>query len=110
MANADVQSNSEVQEEMAAEPIDEDPRVKERYARVALGLIGYDPAADAVWIQIVNDPSVSANARSNLIEDLNEDGFPDPHNPTLDEGINEKLWPSSNEENGSHAIKLVISY
>jgi hypothetical protein len=49
-----------------------------------LGLIGHDPEADEVWIQIINDPSVSANARSNLIEDLNEDGL-SYRNLTLDD-------------------------
>jgi len=38
-------------------------------------LIGHNPEADEVWIQTINDPSLSANARKNLIEDLNEDGL-----------------------------------
>ena len=80
----------EAQAEIAAETFEQDsqfddPRAKERRARVALSMIGYDPDADEVWIQLINDPSLSANARSNLIEDLNEDGFADPDNPTLDE-------------------------
>jgi hypothetical protein len=80
----------EAQAEMTAETFEkdsqfDDPRAKERRARVALSMIGYDPDADEVWIQLINDPSLSANARSNLIEDLNEDGFVDPDNPTLDE-------------------------
>jgi hypothetical protein len=50
-----------------------------------LALIGRDPEADEVWIQVINDPSVSANARSNLIEDLNEDGLSNPRNPTSDD-------------------------
>jgi hypothetical protein len=78
-------SEAVVQEEMAAEPVEEDPRSKAKRARAALALIGYDPAADAVYIQLINDPSVSANDRHDLIEDLNEDGFPDPDNPTLDD-------------------------
>lgn len=53
----------------------EDPKVKARRGREALAMIGHDPRADAVWIEIINDPSVSANARKNLIEDLNEDGL-----------------------------------
>ncbi|MFC1793283.1 hypothetical protein ACFL3Q_06815 [Planctomycetota bacterium] len=81
MVDADGQSNTEAQ----AETSDQDPRAKERRARIALGMIGYDPDADEVWIQLINDPSLSENARSNLIEDLNEDGFADPDNPTLDE-------------------------
>lgn len=90
MVDADGKSNTEAQAEKAAETFDQDPqfddpKVKERRARVALGMIGFDPDADEVWIQIINDPSVSANARHDLIEDLNEDGFADPDNPTLDE-------------------------
>jgi hypothetical protein len=90
MVDADGQSNIEALSEMAAEPFYQDwqfydPWVKEQLARIALGMIGYDPEADEVWIQLINDSSLSANARSNLIEDLNEDGFADPHNPTLDE-------------------------
>ncbi|MBN2295525.1 MAG: hypothetical protein JXM70_24055 [Pirellulales bacterium] len=76
--------------EQAAGPVEGEPgfdeaKVKEKRGRAALALIGYDPAADAVWISVINDPSVSANARSNLIEDLNEDGFADPHNTTWDD-------------------------
>jgi hypothetical protein len=76
------QSPGAVQPDMAAAPLDQDlpsddddPAVKERRGREALALIGHDPAADEVWIEVINDPSVSANARSNLIEDLNEDGL-----------------------------------
>jgi hypothetical protein len=76
------QSPSAAQPEMAEVPFEQDQRsnedesaVKERRGREALALIGHDPAADEVWIEVINDPSVSANARSNLIEDLNEDGL-----------------------------------
>jgi hypothetical protein len=76
------QSPAEAQTEMAAAPPDQDQSsnneeaaAKERRGREALALIGHDPAADEVWIEVINDPSVSANARSNLIEDLNEDGL-----------------------------------
>jgi hypothetical protein len=89
IVEADGQSDTEAQAEMTTEPFDEDPRsndprVKEQRGRVALGLIGHDPEADEVWIRIINDPSVSANARSNLIEDLNEDGL-SYRNLTLDD-------------------------
>ncbi len=82
--------DTEAQAEMAAEMFEQDsqfddPRAKERRARVALSMIGYDPDADEVWIRLINDPDVSAEARHDLIEDLNEDGFADPDNPTLDE-------------------------
>ena len=90
IVDADGQSNTEAQAETAVDSFDQDsqfddPRAKERRARVALSMIGYDTEADEVWIRLINDPSLSANARSNLIEDLNEDGFADPDNPTLDE-------------------------
>ena len=89
MVDADSRSNTEAQEEMVAEAFeqdsfDDDPQAKERRARAALGMIGYDPDADEIWIRLINDPSLSANARSNLIEDLNEDGL-SYRNLTLDD-------------------------
>lgn len=91
----------------------DDPRAKERRARVALSMIGYDPDADEVWIQLINDPSVSAEARHDLIEDLNDDGFADPDNPTLDElpmieyriELIEDLLPYAMDEVNSDAFK-----
>jgi type IV secretory pathway VirB10-like protein len=78
--DAENQSNTTVQAEPAAAPSDQDqrsndPAVKEQRGRTALAMIGRNPEADEVWIQTINDPSLSANARSNLIEDLNEDGL-----------------------------------
>ena len=77
---ADGQSNTAAQAEPAAAPPErdsrlDDPAAKEQRGRTALAMIGRNPEADEVWIQIINDPSLSANARSNLIEDLNEDGL-----------------------------------
>jgi type IV secretory pathway VirB10-like protein len=77
---ADEQSNVPVQMEPAAAPPQTDSRseeaaARERRGREALAMIGHDPAADEVWIQAINDPSLSASARQNLIEDLNEDGL-----------------------------------
>ena len=108
----------EAQAEPATGAIDQDPqyddpRAKERRARIALGMIGYDAEADEVWIQLINDPGLSENARSNLIEDLNEDGFADPDNPTLDElpmieyriELIEDLLPYAMDEVNSDAFK-----
>ncbi len=81
-AQADDQSVTVVEAETAAEPVYEDPKAKAERARAALAFIGRDPAADADYIQLINDPTVSENDRHNLIEDLNEDGFADPDNPT----------------------------
>jgi len=55
----------------------------EPLAREALADVGSDPVAEAVWISAINDPNLSEKDRRNLIEDLNEDGFPDPKNVTL---------------------------
>jgi hypothetical protein len=56
--------------------------VPEPLARGALSFVGADPDAEEVWVTAINDPSRPGHARQDLIEDLNEDGFPDPENPT----------------------------
>lgn len=53
--------------------------------RLALSLVGSDPEAEFIWTAAINDPSLPANERKDLIEDLNEDGFPDPKHVTLDD-------------------------
>jgi hypothetical protein len=53
--------------------------------REALAYVGTDPLAEAIWIDAINDPTVSAHDRSDLIEDLNEDGFADPKHLTPDD-------------------------
>jgi len=58
---------------------------KEPVAREALFYVGADPEAEEIWLAAINDPSLSAQERQDLIEDLNEDGLPDPHSPTLDD-------------------------
>ena len=54
-------------------------------ARQALFYVGADPDAEAVWVDAINDPSRTAHERSDLIEDLNEEGFPDPKHPSIDD-------------------------
>ena len=54
-------------------------------ARAALGFVGADPEAETVWALAINDPDRSPNERKDLIEDLNEDGFPDPKHVTADD-------------------------
>lgn len=61
------------------------PVVPVDVARTALAYVGADPAAEEVWAAAINDPSLSAHARQDLIEDLNEDGFPDPKHVTPDD-------------------------
>lgn len=53
--------------------------------REALAHVGADPLAETIWIESINDPSISAHDRSDLIEDLNEEGFADPRRPTADD-------------------------
>ena len=53
--------------------------------REALAYVGADPVAEAIWLDAINSTAVSAEARSDLIEDLNEDGFADPKNLTRDD-------------------------
>jgi hypothetical protein len=54
-------------------------------ARVALAFVGADPEAEAYWLEAINDPSLPGHERSDLIEDLNEDGLSDPKQPTLED-------------------------
>jgi hypothetical protein len=51
-------------------------------ARVALSLVGADPDAEEYWVAAINDASLPANERKDLIEDLNEDGLSDPKHPS----------------------------
>jgi hypothetical protein len=61
------------------------PEVPETLARAALDYVGIEPDANVIWIAAINDPRLSDDDRQNLIEDLNENGFADPKNPTLDD-------------------------
>ncbi len=44
--------------------------------------MGTDRNAEVYWFTAINDPNLSASERSDLIEDLNEEGFEDPDNPS----------------------------
>jgi len=62
------------------------PKKKEKsLERYALAFVGADSMAEAIWLDAINDPAVSAHDRSDLIEDLNEDGFADPKHLTPDD-------------------------
>ncbi len=58
------------------------PPIQDPLARLALSCVGADPEAEGVWLDAINNPDLPANERKDLIEDLNEDGFPDPKNLT----------------------------
>jgi len=89
-----------------------DPPKEKPIARIALSYVGEDPAAEAVWIASINDPNVSAHDRSDLIEDLNEEGFDDPKNITRNDlplienrlALIEQLAPSSMDDTNAAAF------
>jgi hypothetical protein len=58
------------------------PHIPEALARVALRFVGKDPSADALWREAIDDVGLSKEARSDLIEDLNDEGYPDPDHLT----------------------------
>jgi len=82
-------------------------------ARDALSRVGFDPLAEVVWLGAINDPDLPANERKDLIEDLNEDGFPDPKNITSDDlplimsriALIEELWPAAMDEINAEAFR-----
>ena len=61
------------------------PPRQDLLARVALASVGIDPVAEQYWVMAINDPSLGEAEREDLIEDLNEEGFEDPKNPTVEE-------------------------
>lgn len=63
------------------------PSAQDPAARAALYDVGWDAEANAYWESAINDPSLPANERKDLIEDLNEDGLSDPRHPSP-----EDLW------------------
>lgn len=67
-----------------ASPKGKEP-VQDPIARAALALVGTDEEAEAIWLAAINNPDLPANERKDLIEDLNEDGFPNPRSVTADD-------------------------
>jgi hypothetical protein len=62
-----------------------EPLIPVPQARLALSFVGADPVAEELWVAAINDPSLPPEARKDLIEDLNEDGFPNPKHITEDD-------------------------
>ncbi len=84
------------------------PPIQDPMARAALSRVGADPDAEAYWYEAINDPTLPAQERQDLIEDLNEDGLSDPHHPTADDLplilsriqiIEEVVWDAMDEVN-----------
>ena len=55
-----------------------DPALRLPLARMALATVGTDEFAEQLWLHAINDLEIAADARKDLIEDLNQDGFADP--------------------------------
>jgi len=96
-----------------ARPSTAKPPARNPEARDALSRVGFDPAAEAVWLRAINDPDLSPEERKDLIEDLNEDGFPDPRNLTEADlplilsriALIEDLWPGAMDEVNDAAFR-----
>jgi len=82
-------------------------------ARVALSLVGTDADAEEYWIEAINDPSLPAGERQDLIEDLNEEGLSNPRHPDTVEDMEliasriqliEELAPSSMDQVNADAF------
>lgn len=95
-----------------------DPRLtnsaaKEPFARLALAFAGADPQANQFYAETINDPTLTPDHRSNLIEDLNEDGFTDFRNLTANDlplienriALIEQLAPDAMDDVNAAAFK-----
>ncbi len=58
------------------------PDEREPLARLALAYVGASAQADQLYQLALNEPALTNSQRQNLIEDLNEAGFPYPRAPT----------------------------
>jgi hypothetical protein len=47
--------------------------------------VGVDSDAEDYWLGAVFDPNLPTSERQDLIDDLNEEGLPDPKHPTEDD-------------------------
>ena len=96
-----------------ARPSTAKPPARNPEARDALSRVGFDPVAEAVWFRAINDPGLPPEERKDLIEDLNEDGFPDPKNLTEADlplivsrlALIEELWPGAMDEVNDEAFR-----
>jgi len=79
-SNAEIRNTST--NSSAAWPAEE---LQDPFARIALSFVGVDPEAEDYWFAAINDLSLPANERQDLIEDLNEEGLSDPQHPTIDD-------------------------
>jgi hypothetical protein len=87
--------------------------ISSREARLALGQVGADADAEAIWVLAINDSSRPAKEREDLIEDLNEEGLPDRKNLTIEDlpliekriQLVEELAPSAMDRVNAEAFR-----
>lgn len=65
--------------------VDPASKKKEDEIRAVLDLVGIDNEATEAWTKAINDPTLAAECRTNLIEDLNEAGFANPKQMAKDD-------------------------
>jgi hypothetical protein len=88
-------------------------QIEDPAARAALSLVGSDPEAEQYWMKAINNPDLSAKERTNLIEDLNEDGLSDPKHPSMADlplivnrmQLIEKLAPDAMDQTNTDAFQ-----
>jgi len=93
-----------------------DSGLQDPQAREALRLVGTDAQANQIWAVAINNPDLSAEERQDLIEDLNEEGFPDPKNLTPEDlplilsriEIIEQLAPNAMDDVNADAFKEAL--
>jgi hypothetical protein len=59
-----------------------DPSKREPLNRLALRYVPGDPESTTLWKKAIDDPATPKHQRQDLIEDLNDQGFPDPKHLT----------------------------
>jgi hypothetical protein len=111
LADAGVQAN--IAAPPPPQPRRGKPPLDDPLAREALAYVGADLDATLYWIQAINNPALSDHERKDLIEDLNEDGFANPKNVTVEElplivsrlAIIEELLPYAMDNANTEAFK-----
>lgn len=66
-------------------PAKDEKVVQDPLAREALIFVGLDEDAEMYWFAAIQDSTLPASERQDLIDDLNEEGLPDPKHPTMDD-------------------------
>ncbi len=96
----------------AAQPRKSKPPAQDPAARAALSMVGKDATAEQIWLEAINNPNLPRQERSDLIEDLNEDGFSNRKQPTRADlpliearlKLIERLMPEAADETNLNAF------